>query len=68
MRTRKILADFPNGSVSFINLVLANATSHTQNRCTTFPKKMKTKPEIKNLELIWKLNYEWMILLVEGFK
>jgi hypothetical protein len=29
--TRKILADFPTGSVSFINLVLANATSHTQH-------------------------------------
>ena len=26
--------DFPIGSVSFVNLVLANATSHTQTRCT----------------------------------
>jgi hypothetical protein len=26
-------ADFPTGSVSFSNLVLANATSHTQTRC-----------------------------------
>ncbi|WP_431137938.1 hypothetical protein, partial [Psychroserpens mesophilus] len=25
-------ADFPTGSVSFANLVPANATSHTQNR------------------------------------
>ena len=29
---------------------------------------MKILPEIDNLELIWKLNYEWMILLVESFK
>jgi len=36
--TRKILADFPNGSVYFANLVLANATSHTQNRCVQVEK------------------------------
>ena len=29
-------ADFPIGSVSFINLVLANATSHTRTRWQTF--------------------------------
>ena len=32
MCTRKFLSEFPIGSVSFANLVLANATSHTQNR------------------------------------
>ena len=35
---RKIPAEFPIGSVSFINLVLANATSHTQTRCGALKK------------------------------
>lgn len=29
---------------------------------------MKTKPEIATLELIWDLNYQWMLLLLEVFK
>jgi hypothetical protein len=29
-------ADFPTGSVSFANLVLANATSHAQQRWQQF--------------------------------
>jgi len=34
MCTRKFLSEFPTGSFSFVNLVPANATSHTQTRCT----------------------------------
>jgi len=29
---------------------------------------MKIKPEIATLELIWDLNYQWMLLLLEVFK
>jgi len=47
--TRKILADFPIGSVSFTNLVLANANSHTRTRCAQA--EMKNIPKLYDLSL-----------------
>ena len=36
-----------SGSFSFVNLVLANATSHTQNRCASFNNNLKMKENPK---------------------
>ena len=43
MCTRKILADFPTGSFLFVNLVLANATSHTQHVASNLKKQQNLR-------------------------
>ena len=52
-------SDFPNGSVYFVNLVLANATSHTQNRYQSwrnwnFKKKILTRINPQSRSTDWK--------------
>ena len=43
------LMDFPNGSFSFTNLVLANVTSHTQILWQQFKNKSKMNKKIINV-------------------